>query len=67
MLTAYVFECPYCQSENVVVRQMGHFVNTLMMFCAMCERVANFRGPEVIWTKELQEQKVRDRFEPYPV
>jgi hypothetical protein len=45
---------------------MGHFVNTLMMFCAMCERVANFRGPEVIWTKELQEQKVRDRFEPYP-
>lgn len=64
-LTTWELECPYCQSKQVEVRQMGYFVNTLFLFCA-CGRWANFKGPEVIWTKRLQDEKVRTNFKPDP-
>jgi transcription elongation factor Elf1 len=62
-LTADEIACPYCGSENCVVKQMGHFVNTLQLICFVCQRAANFRGPEVIFTKALEKQEVRERFE----
>jgi uncharacterized protein YbaR (Trm112 family) len=65
MLTSDVLACPYCKSDEVEVRQMGYAVNTLMMICFICTRAANFRGPDVAWTKELQQMPVRTRFEAY--
>jgi hypothetical protein len=46
-LNADILECPYCQSDNVEPRQVGHFVNTLLLICFKCQRAANFVGPTI--------------------
>lgn len=65
-LTTDILECPYCTSDNVEVRQMGHYKDTPMLICFACQRGANFVSPQVIWTPELQKQKVRTDFSPEP-
>jgi hypothetical protein len=47
MLWADVLQCPYCMSDNCEVKQMGYFVNTLLLICYKCQRAANFRGPDL--------------------
>lgn len=66
LLTADTLECPYCQGDDVTIKQQGHFVNTLMLICFPCQRAANFTGPEVIFTPELRRLPVRTDFRPEP-
>lgn len=46
--TAHDLECPACGEEAVEVRQIGKFVNALIMVCLTCGKTHDFEGPTVL-------------------